>query len=253
MKDPKLEFEQLEAECRVRFGSFKSETELSVSPFFKARVMATVRAIERKPRFAKLFEFGLVRRFLFMRSHFVYGAAAVLVVGLGGLGFSIFKKFQNTLLENGFSVAAYQPVSLRLDTKKLVPKGITHAVIQLPDGVSFYSAKFPAIQEQDHIKLPVPQSELSSTVPVVIQASMTGVKWVRVKFVDEQDRTIEEKLLKIHFNAGTKSKSKQLEPLHVQSEQNLALVVFDVRVKSVKIKTVMETGINAEAGGLWNS
>jgi hypothetical protein len=153
------------------------------SPFLKTRVLAQLREEQRldaQKSWGSIFKYltaGLV-------------SALALVVSY------------QTLVKNSGALRAQssRPVALRLETKDLKAKGVSHAKIELAEGMAFYSAQFPEIQEHRILDLRLENDEIGQPLAIVIRSHETGSKSVKVQFFDDNEQVVAERIVKIRFD-----------------------------------------------------
>lgn len=177
--------EQLEMEVKTLLRGLRQE-KLEPSPYLKTRVMAQVR------------EASVPRLSLSALFRGVAVASTLVIAAVVGL-------WQFSSPDESFQASAHQPVAVRLDIKDLQNQKISRASVELPKGVQFFSKRFPKIQEQDVLQLSFNEEQanpMPAALPIVIQAGEAGMKSVKVRFFNQDNRMVAEKTLKIRFNVG---------------------------------------------------
>ena len=152
------------------------------NPFLKTRILAHLK--EEATR-AKLRRW---RRWAILSS---LTAAALLVV--------VF-----TQRPAAFEAQVNTAVLIRFEVKELPGSDIAYAEVELPDDVTFYSKRYPALEEAREIRLAWTDRYEKEALPIVVQASRPGLKRIKLRFLDRNDALLEERELKIDFRAPFK-------------------------------------------------
>jgi hypothetical protein len=165
------------------------QAELEVPPYVVTRAMARFRErrSERRLRFWKwLAILGPVT---------AASAAAVILLAILPAG-------QLRPIEPSYAALAGQDVTLRIDIAASERGRLTYAEVELPNGVQFVSERHPEIREQRRLKFAVSDSFFVSnpaSIPFVIHSKSAGLKEVRVRFLDQDQVTVKERVLRIRF------------------------------------------------------
>lgn len=90
-------------------------------------------------------------------------------------------------------------ILIRVEVEELRGSAVAYAEIELPDGVTFYSEKYPELKKARAIRLAWLDGYEADTLPIVVQASMPGLKPVKFRFLDRDGALLEERTLRIDF------------------------------------------------------
>jgi hypothetical protein len=176
MTDSKTEL-HLEGEAKGLFNKARAIS-LEAPPYMQTRILAELR--ERQSRSWKL---SLWRRLAVSCAAF-------------GMGLLIWvSAFQSSGI---FEAVALKPHVVRVEIKDLESELLAGAEISLPEGVSFYSEAFPELKEKRTLELAWEKGQ-KPFIPFVIQGDQTGIKEIKVKFLDSNRSVIAEKILKVRF------------------------------------------------------
>ncbi len=151
--------------------------ELNPSPYMKTRVLAHVRerAHARKVRIWKWF--GILSPI-----------ASMMIVA----GFFY-------LTQPNFKAEINQPILVSVEVKQVNTLHAELAEISLPDGVFFYSKKYPELKEKRTLTVSA-EAFANGSLPLVIKSENTGKKSIKVQFKDNNNQIIGEKVIQIKFN-----------------------------------------------------
>lgn len=177
--------ELLAAEVRRLLAPLRSDLP-EVSPYLKTRVLARVR--ETAPQQAMGFSFRLA-----------FGSLMSLALMVSGA--SYINRVVHKESAPNFVALAQKPTVVKMDLKDL-KMGTSHAQVELSDGVHFYSQKFPEIKNKNQLDFDWKNQSAPSTLPIVVRSEAGGNQFVRVKFFNDQDQLVSERVLKIQFQAA---------------------------------------------------
>jgi hypothetical protein len=93
-----------------------------------------------------------------------------------------------------------QPFLVKVELKDL-DRGTNFASIELPEGVYFYSEKFPEVRNERKLEFAF-QSIKSTQLPFVIHSDSKGEKEITLTFFDKEKKIITHKTIHIRFDAG---------------------------------------------------
>jgi hypothetical protein len=100
-----------------------------------------------------------------------------------------------------------QPFVVRIELKDLNQDKIAKARIELPAGVHFDIEQYPELKDQKTLTLHWTKQDASSVFPFVLSATEAGVKTVKVKFFNDRDDVVAERV----FNLKLKGSAPKLE------------------------------------------
>lgn len=187
-----VEMEMLAAHVRRVLSPLKKDIP-EVSPYLKTRVLAELRAGAQRPQTI----------WSWLGTRWAAGAAfSVAAVALGTFSF--------LTRDAGYQAVADQPVAVRVDMKEFKSKGISHARVELSKNIHFYSQKFPEVRAKESLELSWKDGLLPSTLPIVVESNEKGTRTVRVKFFNDENRVVAERVLKIRFGAAGRQSSSGL-------------------------------------------
>lgn len=169
-----------EKQIKALLGRLRDTETAEPSPYLKTRVLARVREEKRKASRVRQWLWGFC------------GATAT-----GAVAMIAWIQVSSPT----FKAVAHQPVAVRVDMKDLGGKNIARATVELPEGVQFFSKKFPEIAAKTSLDLPV--AAAPHALPIVIQADEAGMKSVKVRFFNEENRFVAERVLKIQFKRSS--------------------------------------------------
>jgi len=95
-------------------------------------------------------------------------------------------------------------VLIRVEVRELRGSDIAYAEVELADDVTFYSKRYPELEQEREIRLAWTDRYEKEALPIVVQASRPGIKEVKLRFLDRNDVVLEERALKIDFRAPLK-------------------------------------------------
>lgn len=150
------------------------------SPYMKTRVLAVMREQQRNRK--KVFFWQKVAGAISMAA-----LAVVLVVA-------------NLDSPKYFDANMQEALAVRLPLEEFKGHKVAYAEIELDNGVEFYSQSFPEISEQ--VRLNVDWNKIVANnyiLPIVVKGMEPGTKVVRVKFMDENQNMVDEKVVPIRF------------------------------------------------------
>ena len=96
-----------------------------------------------------------------------------------------------------YQATADEPFVVKIEVSPNYKEQIEYARIELPNGVSFYSNRYPELSEKRSLELAWQGSE---DFPFVIKSSLVGTQKVKVKFFGKDSKIIFERELNIRFN-----------------------------------------------------
>jgi hypothetical protein len=166
------------------------ERDMTAPAFLKTRVLAELDSRKRNRGFQV---FGIRLPWLLAP---MAGAAAV--------AFVLFAT------SSQFQASTNSPVAVRVDLAGVKELAATTAIIEVPEGVTFYSKNRPEIQEQQSLQLAL-QLDTLSQLPIVIRATDTGFKKVRIKFLNEANHVVMEKTVTIRFETDKRATSLKMK------------------------------------------
>lgn len=153
---------------------------LSPTPYLKTRILAEVRSSELEANGKSWKRWAIVSP--------VAVAVILLITFL--------------LWTPAFKVSINQHVLVKVEVKQIKDLKVAYAEIELPEGVAFYSDRYPEMNSQRILTLGWSPSPAKSHLPFIIQSSTPGTKTIRVKFFDESRTLVIEKSLKISFKSS---------------------------------------------------
>jgi hypothetical protein len=153
---------------------------LEPSPFLKTRILARVREAKAERS-----------RFHWKVWALASSAATLLLLTV------ILWPMKSALIAN-----VNQQVAVRVEVKALDKNIVAYAKVELPDGVSFVSTKYPELEKEREVSLAwMPEFDRSG-LPVVIQASSVGKKTIRILLLDRNNAVRETKEVTITFQGS---------------------------------------------------
>jgi len=155
---------------------------LASSPYLKTRVLAELRDRKQDSILSKI---KLWKRIALVSTSLC-------------LGLTLFSFYKQTPNEQMLQASINIPYMVKLSINEFQGK-FESAEISVPDGVTFYSKSYPAIQKQRILELEWENSLGRSHLIFVVKGMELGEKKVKVKFYDSQGALISEKTLKIDF------------------------------------------------------
>jgi hypothetical protein len=154
------------------------------SPYLKTRILAELRSRnqERTVRIWKFLALGS-------------GAFSALIVA------SLFMISKSN--EGTYVAQVDERVLIRVEVQKFEgQKDVRFAEVDLPAGVHFYSEKYPELKEQRSVTLAWNNDMNLTRLPVVIQASESGSKKIRIRFLGSEHELVKEQQVTIKFAKG---------------------------------------------------
>lgn len=185
MKDTDSNNQLLATEVRRFLKPLKDELP-EVSPYLKTRVLARVResAPERSYGFSFRLAFGSIMSLALMISSASY-----------------INRIVHKDSAPNFVAVAQKPTVVKMDLKDL-KIAASRAQVELSEGVRFYSQRFPDIKNKNQIDIDWKNQSAPSTLPIVVRSETGGNQYVHVKFFNDQDQLVSERVLKIQFQAA---------------------------------------------------
>ncbi|NIS37623.1 hypothetical protein GWN26_00270 [Candidatus Saccharibacteria bacterium] len=181
----------LEKEIQGIFRKVENEVP-DPSPFLKTRVLALYRERVKSRR-------GLLfwRLATFSGVGFGMAAIAFLLIVRGPLSSS-----STGLPDTQFKALVGQPMAIQLK-----PAGVgmssndafRRVEVLLPDGVRFYSLKYPQISKWKQISLEREKLAEKAKFPVIIRSDTAGTKTIKVRFVNVEGQILKEQNLETYF------------------------------------------------------
>jgi len=185
--DPSLQDQELLATQVRRFLKPLKDELPEVSPYLKTRVLARVREA------APARSYGLSFRLAF---------GSLMSVALMVTGASYINRVTHRVSAPNFVAMAQKPTVVKMDLNDL-KLGTSHAQVELSDGVHFYSQKFPELRNRNQLDIDWTNQAAPESLPIVVRAEAGGNQFVRVKFFNDQDQLVSERVLKIQFQASS--------------------------------------------------
>ncbi len=152
------------------------------SPYLKTRILAEYRSRRQEQR---------IRWWKFL----TLGSAAASAMVVAGL-------FLITQPKGAYVAQVDEKVLIRVEVEKLQGTGVKFAEVDLPDGVHFYSEKYPELKDLRSVTLAWNENMDMSRLPVVIQASEAGAKKIRIRFLNNDHALLKEQQVMIKFAKG---------------------------------------------------
>jgi len=124
------------------------------------------------------------------------------------IGASAFSVLAVTLLVmrnvSGSSYEAFvdQPFVVRIEMKTLNQEKIAKARIELPPGVHFDIEDYPELKAQAQLTLHWTKQEAGGVFPFVLSATEAGAKTVKVKFFDDNDVLVAERVFRLKLKSA---------------------------------------------------
>jgi hypothetical protein len=100
-----------------------------------------------------------------------------------------------------------QPFVVRIELKDLNQDKIAKARIELPEGVYFDIEQYPELKDQKTLTLHWTKRD-SEVFPFVLSATEAGVKTVKVKFFNDRDDVVAERIFNLKLKGGAKPEEK---------------------------------------------
>lgn len=159
------------------------------SPHLETRVLALMR--ERKAP----------RQALTWWKSLAIGASAFSVLAVAVMGYWMFR---------GTTYEAFvdQPFVVRIELKTLDQSQIAKARIELPEGVFFDIDEFPELREQRVLSLRWTKRD-TGVFPFVLSASEAGLKTITVRFLNDRDDVVAERVFSIRLKGGALKKGAE--------------------------------------------
>jgi hypothetical protein len=98
-----------------------------------------------------------------------------------------------------FQATANQPVAVKVEMHELKMAEVAQVEIELPEGVQFFSLKYPDLQSHRKLSLAWNPTLDSASLPFVIQSSLVGKRAVKVRFLNGKNELVTERTLEIEF------------------------------------------------------
>lgn len=146
-------------------------------PYIKSRVLSTLKSNQhaRQMKFWKWF--------------------GILSPTVSAIAIGVFFVFSSPV----FEAETNQPVMVKVELKKMSELQVEFAEIELPEGVYFYSSKFPEIRSQRKVRVAA-NVILSDELPLVIKSEVKGKQTIKVQFLNQSGSKVGEKSILIKFN-----------------------------------------------------
>jgi hypothetical protein len=169
-----------EIEDRIRqLFAAGDETLPGPSPFLDTRVLARLRENAQRATLRRWRRWAIVSPL----------AAAALVLSI-----FLYRPAE-------FQAPVNTSVLIRVEVEELRGSAISYAEIELPDGVIFYSERYPELAGEREIRLAWFDRYEEDSLPIVVRASKPGLKRVKLRFLDQDETVLEERQLEIDFRA----------------------------------------------------
>jgi hypothetical protein len=154
------------------------------SPYLKTRILAELRSRgqDRRLRIWKFVALGS-------------GAFSALIVA------SLFLVSKHST-EGSYVAQVNERVLIRVEVERFQGQGVKFAEVELPAGVNFYSEKYPELKDLRSVTLAWNENMNVSRLPVVIQATETGSKKIRIRFLGGEHELLKEQQVTIKFAKG---------------------------------------------------
>jgi hypothetical protein len=169
--------DKIENEIKAAFEKNIGSDAIQPPPYMKTRILARFRELNRKA--------GVL-----MWKKLIFAGAALAILVVFGL-----KIFVYDFTSANIGV----PLAVKIEVNELKNSQIAFAEIVLPDGVMFYSQKFPEFREKRSLTLDWEIAVKNGHLPFVIEGGSAGRKVIVVRFFDLENKLIAEKSLKISF------------------------------------------------------
>lgn len=180
--DNEADSEGLGQEVRQLLAPLKAET---ATPYLETRVMARLR--ERYLQRQKL-------RFWQRVGATSLGVALVLAMVIS-------LQINSPAFHKGIAGKA---TLVQVEVSDFRSEGVAYAEVVLPDGVVFYSKKYPNLVTQR--KLKVQWQETLANLPFVIRGDETGKHYIKVRFFDTSGAVVAEREVGIEFEQPEQQK-----------------------------------------------
>ncbi|PWU17980.1 MAG: hypothetical protein C5B49_07945 [Bdellovibrio sp.] len=121
-------------------------------------------------------------------------------IGGSGLGLGLASFCAWLFLFSAFSAHVGQPTLVEVGLRNIEVADVARVEIELPEGVTFVSTRYPEIDGTSTVSIPVEDKAALASFPFVVRSAESGLKRVRVMVFDRGGKIVEEKILKIRFS-----------------------------------------------------
>jgi hypothetical protein len=149
------------------------EVELEASPYTSTRVMARYDELQRQNK-----------RLVWWRSLALGSSMALIVFTVTTLIVPQF--FNSKHLASGVIDQAF---SLHVDTDPAIAERTEYALVELPEGLAFYSDKFPEVASRKSLMIPRAVMENAESIPLTLKGSRKGDQRVFVTYYDSEHQS----------------------------------------------------------------
>ncbi len=104
-----------------------------------------------------------------------------------------------------FNASTNQVVKITVQMEALPEAQIASVEISLPDGVKFYSNKYPELMEKQKLELAFDEDLKKAQLPFFIKADKSGHREVKVRFLDSNHNLVAERSYNFDFKNGEAS------------------------------------------------
>ncbi|HLE10358.1 MAG: hypothetical protein A2504_04325 [Bdellovibrionales bacterium RIFOXYD12_FULL_39_22] len=172
--------ENIENMVKAVFEEERNSDAILPPPYMKTRILARFREKKQKT--------GGV---LMLWKQIALSGAALAIVIVFGLRF-----FADDFIRANLNT----PLAVKVEIGELKKANVAYAEIVLPDGVVFYSKKFPELNKESSLVLDWEVAVRNGHLPFIIEGIGEGNKVIVLKFYDLSNRLIAEKTLKVSFD-----------------------------------------------------
>jgi len=92
-----------------------------------------------------------------------------------------------------------KPVAIKIEMKNISQEAVHLAEIKLPDGVTFYSKRYPDMIKLRNLQLVLEGAFRQSELPFVVQSDRAGIKEVEIRFYNKDKVLIASETIEVHF------------------------------------------------------
>jgi len=174
-------FMELEQKSQAHFAGLRSEP-VTAPPYLKTRVLAGLRE-KRKSR----------------KSILLWRGAALFSTGFCAILLFV---FVGTKTENILVAEVGTPQAIRLNLESDGEWAIAEVEIVLPNGVKFFSKRFPEMENHKSFRLAFKDIKKFKTIPFVVQVFETGQRTLLIRIYDSNGELKKTEELKINFAGG---------------------------------------------------
>ncbi len=117
-----------------------------------------------------------------------------------------FVGFYQIQYHSTFQAIAFQPIELQIDLKEARSSKIAYALVELPDGVQFYSKKFPEVGNKKSLKFNLAKKiDKFDYYSIVVHSNSVGLKKIKVHFFDSESKLISVRDMDVQFMTNGES------------------------------------------------